>query len=136
MNGGWYSFSGETGKGGWGRSLFHEVLPVECIVGDDLIESTASFPVRMTAAGHPLFEAVNLEAVPPLLGFNETHLRPGAIALADIQHQGQWYPLLAMQDFGQGKASVWTTGASPHWGINLVKWPEYDALWQGVFTRL
>lgn len=44
MNGGWYSFSGQLGKGGWGRSLFADVLPVECLETDDLLESTEAFP--------------------------------------------------------------------------------------------
>jgi len=51
MNGGWLSFAGELGKGGWGRSRFHDVLPVECLQHDDRIESTAGFIVKtvMTA---------------------------------------------------------------------------------------
>lgn len=36
MNGGWLSYAGELGKGGWGRSRFHDVLPVECLQHDDL----------------------------------------------------------------------------------------------------
>jgi uncharacterized membrane protein len=36
MNGGWLSFAGELGKGGWGRSRFHDALPVECSQHDDL----------------------------------------------------------------------------------------------------
>ena len=29
--GGWYSFTGEMGKGGWGRTLIREILPVQCL---------------------------------------------------------------------------------------------------------
>ena len=38
----------------WGRSLFHEALPVVCNQGDDLIESTASYPVRAPEEDHPV----------------------------------------------------------------------------------
>jgi uncharacterized membrane protein len=52
MNGGWLSFSGELGKGGWGRSRFHDALPVECLPHDDLVESTAGYVVRCMKPEH------------------------------------------------------------------------------------
>jgi len=136
MLGGWNSFSGEMGKGGWGRSLFHNVLPVVCLQGDDLIESTASFPVRAPHPGHPVIEGITFDEIPPILGFNETSLRPGADCILEIGYDGKWYPLLAAQRFGKGKASAFTTSASPHWGINLQRWEKYDKLWLQLFTRL
>jgi uncharacterized membrane protein len=136
MNGGWYSFSGEIGKGGWGRSLFHEVLPVICLQADDLIESTASYPVQSVVPGHPFIEGINYQDIPPILGFNETTLRPGATSVLDIGHAGKWYPLLAYQPFGKGYSSAFTSSASPHWGINLVMWEQYNQLWQQLFTRI
>jgi len=135
MLGGWYSFGGEIGKGGWGRSIFHEVLPVVCKDGDDLVESTAGYTVR-AAMDHPVLEGIDFGAVPPLLGFNETELRPGAEVILEIRSQDEWHPLLAAQRFGRGKASAFTSSASPHWGINLVKWDKYDQLWSQLFTKL
>jgi uncharacterized membrane protein len=136
MHGGWYSFSGEIGKGGWGRSRFHDALPVVCKEGDDLIESTASYPIRSQHADHPVLEGISLDEIPPILGFNETTLRPNATALLEIENMGTWYPLLAAQSLGNGKVSAFTTSASPHWGINLVKWDLYERLWQQLFTKL
>lgn len=135
MLGGWYSFAGERGTGGWGRSVFHDVLPVICRDGDDLIESTAGYEVR-APADHAVLDGLDLGNLPPILGFNETTLRNGATAILEIRSQGSWYPLLSAQSYGQGKASAFTTSASPHWGINLVKWDQYDRLWQQLFTRL
>ena len=34
--GGWLSFNGELGKGGWGRTRLREILPVECLDVEDL----------------------------------------------------------------------------------------------------
>ncbi len=136
MNGGWYSFGGETGKGGWGRSVFHDVLPVICREGDDLIESTASFNVRCKDPDHPVLEAIDPESIPPILGFNQTELREGADSLLEIWAWEQWHPLLAAHTYGQGRVSAFMTSASPHWGINLVKWPHYNQLWNQLFTRL
>lgn len=38
--GGWLSFTGEMGKGGWDRTGLKEVLPVRCSDYEDLVEST------------------------------------------------------------------------------------------------
>jgi uncharacterized membrane protein len=134
MMGGWYSFGGERGTGGWARSRFHEVLPVVCLEGDDLIESTSSFPVRIGSPGNVVLKGITLEEIPPLLGFNETSLRPGATSIIEIGWKARWFPLLAAWSYGKGRVSAFTTSASPHWGINLVKWKKYDQLWQQLFT--
>lgn len=135
MHGGWYSFSGQQGKGGWGRSLFADVLPVQCLETDDLFESTEAFATRVNLPEHPMVQGIDFTTLPPLLGFNETKLRSGCESIVDIQFNGKWYPLLASRQFGKGKVTAWTTGASPHWGINFVRWPLYDRFWQQVFRQ-
>lgn len=134
MMGGWYSFGGEIGKGGWGRCIFHDFLPVICREGDDLIESTASFPVRALNEDHDVLTGIELSDIPPILGFNQTELREGAEAILEIRGWESWHPLLAVHTRGEGKVSAFTTSASPHWGINLVKWPQYDQLWAQLFS--
>lgn len=136
MMGGWYSFGGELGKGGWARSIFHKVLPVVCREGDDLIESTESYPVRTQVPDHPVLDQISFEELPPILGFNQTSLREGAEAILEIYAWDQWFPLLAAQKYGKGKCSAFTTSASPHWGINLLKWNKYDLFWKQLFTKL
>ncbi len=135
MNGGWYSFSGQQGKGGWGRSLFRDVLPVRCLEGDDLLETTAGLAVRTRIDGHPMIRGIDVRTLPPLLGFNETAECEDARTILEVEFSGRWYPLLAERKLGRGTVSCWTTGASPHWGINLVKWPQYAQFWAQVFSR-
>jgi uncharacterized membrane protein len=135
MNGGWYSFSGQLGKGGWGRSRLADLFPVECLHHDDLIESTAGYPVRCTRAAHPMVRGLDWTTLPPLLGFNEVRPRPDGEVLLEIEDQGAWYPLLAVRPYGTGRVSCWMTGASPHWGINFMKWKLYNQFWQQVFAR-
>ncbi|MEZ4825177.1 MAG: glutamine amidotransferase [Bacteroidia bacterium] len=132
MNGGWLSFGGELGKGGWGRSRFHDVLPVVCLQHDDLIESTAGYQVRANTS-HPMASGIDWDTIPPLLGFNETSVRPSAEAVVEIENLGKWHPLFAVHSFGKGKVSCFTSGASPHWGINFMKWARYDQFWRQVF---
>lgn len=135
MNGGWYSFSGQRGKGGWGRSLFRDVLPVTCLDGDDLVESTESFAVRSRISNHPLLEGIDMDSFPPLLGFNQTSARDDCDTLLEIQYWNEWFPLLAQRSLGEGRVSAWTTGASPHWGINLIKWVHYQRFWRQLLAQ-
>lgn len=134
MNGGWYSFSGQQGKGGWGRSLFADVLPVQCLETDDLYETSEALSTRVKDPNHHVLQGIDFETLPPLLGFNETKAMAGANVVIEIEFATRWYPLFAERQFGKGKVSAWTTGASPHWGINLVKWPYYNQFWQQVFS--
>lgn len=135
MNGGWLSFSGELGKGGWGRSRFHDALPVECIQDDDLIESTAGFEIRCSSPDHPMATGLDWTTAPPMLGFNECRIRDGSESVVEIENCGTWYPLLASRHLGDGRVTCWTTGASPHWGINFMKWPQYGQFWKQVFSK-
>lgn len=53
--GGWYSFTGELGKGGWGRTPLADILPVRCLDHEDLRESTEGFHPEPTPAGKQAF---------------------------------------------------------------------------------
>jgi uncharacterized membrane protein len=134
MNGGWYSFGGELGKGGWGRSRLHQALPVVCLPHDDLIESTSGFAVRCPLPDHPMVRGIDWSTLPALLGFNETRLREGCDAIVEIGSEGAWYPLLASRPYKRGRVTCWTTGASPHWGINFMTWKQYPQFWSQVFA--
>src|SRR5438132_10538891 len=54
MLGGWLSFSGAKEMGGWRRSRLADALPVACLAGEDLVESSAGFTAEVVAPGHPL----------------------------------------------------------------------------------
>lgn len=135
MNGGWLSFSGELGKGGWGRSRFHDVLPVECLPHDDLVESTAGYGFVCAQPDHAVNTGLDWSTAPPVLGFNQCRLRQGADCSVEIVDRDQRYPLLAERSVGHGRVTCWMTGASPHWGINFMKWQQYGRFWRQVFAR-
>ena len=136
MNGGWYSFSGELQKGGWGRSRLHDAFPVECLNGDDLIESTDGYEIRCNDISHPIVKDIDWSTIPPILGFNEVKKRSDAETLIEVKNGEMWHPLLAVRDYGEGRVSSWMTGASPHWGINFMKWNEYSKFWNQLFTSI
>lgn len=125
--GGWLSFSGELGKGGWGHTRLREVLPVECLDVEDLCESTEGFGAETVAKKHPVLKGINLSAMPPVLGFNRTRPREGCDVVASWRGEGN--PAIAVGRFGRGRVLAYTSDPAPHWGCNLVFWKQYPRLW-------
>jgi uncharacterized membrane protein len=125
--GGWYSFTGEMGKGGWGRTRLAEALPVRCLETEDLVESTEGFVPRTTAAGRRFFAGADLRSMPPLLGYNKTRRRTGGTVLLEVAGTGD--PLLAVRRLGRGRVLAFMSDPAPHWGLNFVHWDGYSDFW-------
>jgi uncharacterized membrane protein len=125
--GGWYSFTGELGKGGWGRTRLRELLPVRCLDHEDLVESTEGFDAELTAAGERFFKDVNFRTMPPLLGYNKTTPIPEGRILLEVREMGD--PLLAVRNCGRGRVLAYTSDPAPHWGLNFVFWDDYAKFW-------
>jgi uncharacterized membrane protein len=131
--GGWLSFTGEMGKGGWGRSRLREILPVECLVHDDLNESTEGFHGR-AELDHPVLRGLDLATMPPVLGYNVVQPRAGCDVIATWSETGD--PMLAAAQFGQGKVLTYTSDPAPHWGCNFVYWEQYAQFWSNAVDWL
>ncbi len=127
MLGGWYSFTGECGKGGWGRTGLKDILPVECLGFEDLVESTEGFFPTLTELGQQQFSSINLDDFPPILGYNETIEIPEGEILCRVK--GTNDPLLAIRTVGKGKVLAYTSDPAPHWGLNFVYWKHYNDFW-------
>jgi len=125
--GGWYSFTGELGRGGWGRTGLREILPVACLETEDLVESTEGYSPRLTAAGRAFFKGLDLSTMPPLLGYNKTRPVEDGRILLTVKETGD--PLLAVRDFGKGRVLAYMSDPAPHWGCNFVYWNGYNGFW-------
>ncbi len=125
--GGWLSFNGEMGKGGWGRTQLREILPCECLDVEDLRESTEGFIAKATVAGHPLLKGIDLAGMPPILGFNRVKPRTGCQVIAEWSGEGD--PAICVGQFGKGRVLAYTSDPAPHWGCNFVFWKDYAKLW-------
>ncbi len=125
--GGWLSFNGEMGKGGWGRTQLREVLPCECLDIEDLRESTEGFVVEATLPNHPVLDGIDLSSMPPILGFNVVKPRPGCEVIANWKGEGS--PSISVGQFGKGRVLAYTSDPAPHWGCNFVFWDAYAKLW-------
>ena len=125
--GGWYSFTGEHGKGGWGRTGLQALLPVQCLEFEDLVESTEGYSPSLTAEGKTVFQGIDLGTMPPILGYNKTKpLEEGRILLK-VKETGD--PLLAVREYGRGRVLAYMSDPAPHWGCNFVFWDKYAAFW-------
>jgi uncharacterized membrane protein len=125
--GGWNSFTGQLGKGGWGRTRLREVLPVQCLDHDDLVESTEGYTGEATAEGQQLLPTIPFDRLPPILGYNRTLPQAEGQVLARWRETGD--PLLAVRRCGQGRVLAYTSDPAPHWGCNFVFWDQYPAFW-------
>jgi uncharacterized membrane protein len=132
--GGWLSFNGEMGKGGWGRTRLREIMPVECLVVEDLRESTEGWRGRALKPKHPVLEGVDLSQLPPVLGYNIVKPRRGCEVLA--RWEGSNDPMIATGQYGKGRVLAYTSDPAPHWGCNFVYWEQYPRLWQNAMNWL
>lgn len=125
--GGWYSFTGEGGKGGWGRTFLKDIMPVQCLDFEDLVESTEGYYPVFTGKGQKLFEGIDFESFPPILGYNETKTIDEGDVLIKIKESD--HPLVAIREVGKGKVLAYTSDPAPHWGLNFVFWEQYSKFW-------
>lgn len=132
--GGWLSFNGEMGKGGWGRTQLRQILPVECLELEDLRESTEGFRGRALNPKHPILDGVDLSQVPPVLGYNAVKPRRGCEVLA--VWEGTKDPMIAVGKFGNGRVLAYTSDPAPHWGCNFVYSDQYPRFWRNAVKWL
>lgn len=132
--GGWLSFNGEMGKGGWGRSRLAEILPVECLDFEDLVESTEGFRGMVNQPNHVIFKGIDVSSTPPILGYNKVKPRDGCEVLA--LWEGTDHPMLAVGQFGKGRSLAYTSDPAPHWGCNFVYWEGYQKMWLNALEYL
>ena len=124
--GGWLSFNGEMGKGGWGRTGLKEVLPVTCLETEDLIESTEGFTARIKNTASSIVK-IDFSAFPPILGYNQVLSRSGYEVLLEVAETGD--PLLAYGKYGSGNVMAYMSDPAPHWGCNFIYWQHYNHFW-------
>ncbi len=125
--GGWLSFSGELGKGGWGRTKLNKILPVTCLSGEDLVESTEGFYPEIQSGKEKWVNGIDINSFPPILGYNQVKPRDDCETILKIKETGD--PLLTIGQFGKGRTIAYMSDPAPHWGCNFVYWNQYSDFW-------
>jgi uncharacterized membrane protein len=127
MNGGNHSF--DTGY--YDQTIWEKLLPVDCLqfgFGHGKRPIDVAFP--QGARSHPILQftpepALNgliLDCHPPMRGYHDIRrVKPGATTLATVASSGA--PLVAVQDYGRGRAMAFLSDPAGGWGT------EYSGVW-------
>ncbi len=134
--GGWLAFSGYMEKGGWRRCTIRDWLPFECLAGEDMMETSEGFSVQTEEGceSHPVFDGLDLQAVPPLMGYNEIIPKDNFKTLLTVKETG--HSLLGVSEIGKGRMVTYASDPVPHWGLNLMLWNSYEKFWQNIVKWL
>lgn len=128
MIGGYMTFQGFGAKANYKRTVIEHILPVELLEGDDRIEKPEGFCMSIKEHGHPVFNGIPGE-FPHMLGYNRLIAKPGAEVLA--VYNGD--PMIAVHEYGKGRAMAYACDCSPHWASpELCGWEYYNMLWQNI----
>ncbi|HEX8227783.1 MAG TPA: VWA domain-containing protein [Chloroflexia bacterium] len=74
------------------------------------------------ARASPIMSGIDTGAMPPLLGYNATTVKPEADL---ILRSPRGDPLLAQWQYGLGRAVAWTSDAKGQWAADWVTWPQF-----------
>lgn len=131
MVGGYMSFSGVDAKAKYGMTAVKDVLPVECMLTDDLMEHPEGV-VPVVAHDHPALAGLPAEW-PHFLGYNRTLPTQAGDVVMTIDGD----PFLTFGSFGKGRSGAFASDCAPHWGPPaFMDWPGYDRLWQNIVGYL
>lgn len=127
--GGYMSFTGIDGRARFGSSPLADVLPVEMLPYDDRVEIPEGITPEVVSRGHAAIGDTPSKGWPRLLGYNRTTLRPGMSMLATVGGD----PLIAVGNFGKGRALAFTSDVAPHWAPpEFMNWKHYPDLWSSM----
>lgn len=131
MIGGYMSFTGIDAKTRYGATPIKDILPVQCLPGDDRAEHPEGI-VPVTVKEHEAIAGLPKEWT-HFLGYNRTKAIPQGEVLVTIGDD----PLIAVGTFGKGRSAVFTSDCAPHWGPpEFVGWEYYGQLWKGLLDYL
>ncbi len=78
------------------------------------------------AAPHPILRDFPANRIPALQGYVATTLKPEAELVLKSPEDD---PVLAVWQYGLGRAVAWTPSVEAPWAENWANWPEYGAFW-------
>lgn len=130
MIGGWTSFSGRFGHGGYYDTPVEEALPINCLKGlDDRVETPEGVHVNIKNPDHEIVKGIPWESSPVFEGFNKIIPKEGADVIATIGDNELEYPLIVTWEYGKGRAMAFASDCSPHWAQYFQPWEYYGRFW-------
>ena len=128
MIGGWSSFTGRKGIGGYHGTPVEEALPVECLdINDDRREAPEGVHIITLKPDHPIMQGLRWETCEVFTGYNRLKAKSGSKVIAQVKEFGD--PFLVVGEYGEGKSMAFASDIAPHWGSGFMKWDGYDRFW-------
>ncbi len=128
MIGGWSSFTGRKGIGGYHGTPVEEALPINCLdINDDRREAPEGVHIVTVEKDHPIMKGLRWEACPVFTGYNRLEAKPGSKVVARVKEFGD--PFVVVGNYGKGKSMAFASDIAPHWGAGFMKWDGYGQFW-------
>lgn len=125
--GGYFTYQGRYGRGGWYGTPIADLLPVEILnVVDDRQETPEGASAEVTNAEHPVTRGIPWKDCPIFFGYNKTNKKPDGELLGTIED----YPFLAVGTSGKARVLAFTPDPCAHWGEYFTRWEHYPRFWQ------
>jgi len=132
MIGGYMSFQGVKGEGGYQNTSIEEVLPVSLEPFDDRVERSEGAVPEYVDSDHPITGDLP-KKWPHFLGYNSVTADADAKVLVTINDD----PLLVVGEHGDGRSAAFTSDCAPHWGSPaFTDWEHYSTLWANTISWL
>jgi uncharacterized membrane protein len=133
MIGGYLSFQGIEAKARYAGTPVEQALPVSMMQTDDRVEMPQGYSPTVVQADHAVMSGLPEDDWPHLLFYNKVVAKLEAEVLMEYQDD----PILAVWDFGQGRAAAFTPDAAPHGApLQFLEWEYFPRLWQQLVRWL
>lgn len=77
----------------------------------------------------PVFDGIDVDHLPPLVGYAETQAKPNSQTLL-VSETGD--PILALGPQGRGHSAVFASSTDHRWAAAWQEWPQFDRFWVQV----
>lgn len=133
MIGGYMSFQGIHGMARYHETPVEALLPVEMLDGkDDRVEVPAGFQPTVVDSQHSVTMGLP-NVFPTMLFYNKVVAKPGSDVL--LGYNGD--VILAVWDYGSGRAAAFTPDIAPHGATaDFLDWEYFDRFWHQLLTWL
>jgi uncharacterized membrane protein len=136
MIGGYMSFAGVENKARYHETELEEFMPVEILDHDDRVELPQGFCPRVVDPLHPILNGLPT-TFPTMLFYNKTLLKPAAELLLINEQHGRYDPILAVWQYGDGRAAAFTPDCAPHGATpDFLNWPYYGPFFANLIRWL
>lgn len=130
-------FLSRMAEAGTGRFyLTEQAADLPGIFAEEAARAKRSYIVEETfypTAVSPWLPVAGIAATPALRGYVATAPKPSA----QVVWEGtQSDPLLAVWQYGLGRAVAWTSDATGRWAADWVDWEDYARFWGGVVREV